>query len=120
MIDTHNGLVRIQLLAMMSSNILMSGRKFLRIMRDLHLCGMNKQVSGYHPEYDPLFKIRDFRQDLDHRFNPLFVPGRLLRPNESLVCVFGRMEFKVRITKKAARSVIKTYVVTDALMFSKP
>ena len=43
---------------------IMSGRKFLRIMSYLHICGMNKKLSSKYPEYDPLFKIRYFQRNL--------------------------------------------------------
>ena len=54
---------------------IMSERKFLQIMRHLQVCDMNKQVSREHLEYDPLFKVREFQENLKHHFNHLFVPG---------------------------------------------
>ena len=41
---------------------IMSGRKFLHIIRYLHTCDTNKEVSREHLKYDPLFKVRDFRK----------------------------------------------------------
>jgi hypothetical protein len=35
--------------------------------------------------------------------------------DETLICAFGRIKFKVRIVTKAARYGIKLYVITDAV-----
>ena len=48
---------------------IMSRRKFLRIMRYLHVCDMKKQVSREHPEYYLFFKVRVFQKNMDNLFN---------------------------------------------------
>ena len=51
---------------------------------------------------------------LEERYKKLFIPGRNLNLNETLIRAFGRIKFKVRIITKSARYGIKLYVITDA------
>ena len=96
MIYPHNGLVTIQLLAMMASNA-SCVRKFPRIVRYLHVYNTNKQVLMEHTEYDKTFKVREFQKNMENEFNHLFVPAHFLIPNESLVREFLWMIFKAII-----------------------
>ena len=90
---------------------IMSGRKFARIMRYLHVCALYEPM---HDGYNPSYKIKEFLESLHKRFKRLFEPGRQLSLDEILVRAFRRMKFKVRIISKAARYGIKIYVLTDA------
>ena len=96
MIYPHNGLVAIQLLAMMASNA-SCVRKFPRIMRYLHVYNTNKQVLREHTEYDKNVKVREFQKNIENEFNHLFVPAHFLTPKESLLRAFLWMIFKARI-----------------------
>ena len=89
----------------------MSGRKFAQLMRHLHVCSMD--VPSVE-NYDPSYKVSEFRDYLQQRFIRLFEPGRQLSLDETLIRSFGRIKFKVRIVSKAARYGIKIYVLTDA------
>ena len=90
---------------------IMSGQKFARIMRYLHVCSLYEQIGQ---EYNPSYKVQELLDSLHKRFHRLFQPGRQLSLDETLVRSFGRIKFKVRIISKAARYGIKMYVLTDA------
>ena len=75
----------------------MIGRNFLWIVIYFHGCDMYKKVSKENPEYDPLFKEKDFLENLEHSINNMFVSGCCLGVYESIAHVFGLMKFKVRI-----------------------
>lgn len=94
---------------------IMSGRKFQRIMRYLHVLSIVNQPHMNSPEYSPLYKVQELMDQLIGRFKQLFVPGQALSLDESLIRAFGRIKFKVRIMSKSARYGIKLYVVTDAV-----
>jgi Transposase IS4 len=68
------------------------------------------------PDYNPLYKVAEFMNQLINRFKVLFVPGQALSLDESLVRAFGHIKFKVRLMSKAARYGIKLYVLTDAVL----
>jgi hypothetical protein len=91
----------------------MSGRKFFTIMRYLHCCPTQPR-DPTQADYDPSYKVSEIRDYLQERFLALFVPGQQLSLDETLICAFGRIKFKVRIVTKAARYGIKVYVITDA------
>ena len=92
---------------------IMSGRKFTMMMRYLHCCPAAPQ-DPTAPDYDPAYKIAEFRDSLEERFTKAFCPGQQLSLDETLLRAFGRIKFKVRIVSKAARYGIKIYVITDA------
>jgi Transposase IS4 len=92
----------------------LSGRKFFNMLRYLHCCPVQNQDHSAD-NYSPSYKIAKVLQDyLENRYLKLFVPGQQLSLDETLIQAFGRIEFKVRIVTKAARYVIKIYVITDA------
>ena len=76
---------------------MMSGRELLWIMRYLHLCDMNKNISREYLEYGTFFKIREFHQNMENIFILFFLTRIFLGLNESLVLTFGRIKFKARI-----------------------
>jgi hypothetical protein len=92
---------------------IMSGRKFLTILRYLHVCELKEQDPN-DESYDPAYKVAEFRDYLERRYTALFIPGQELSLDETLIRAFGRIKFKVRIVSKAARYGIKVYVITDA------
>ena len=91
---------------------IMSGRKFSRILRYLHVCPL---FPDPEQTYDPSYKVSELLSYLQGRFAKLFIPGRQLSLDETLIRMFGRIKFKVRIISKAARYGIKMYVLTDAV-----
>ena len=93
---------------------IMSGKKFHRVLRFLHVCSVADQPSYNDENYTPVYKVQEFMDNLQQRFSRLFTPGAQLSLDESLIRAFGRIKFKVRIITKAARYGIKLYVLTDA------
>jgi hypothetical protein len=81
----------------------------------LHVCDLNKQPNKSDPKYDLAYKVSELQQLLEARYKRLFIPGQYLSLDETLVCAFGRIKFKVRIITKSARYGIKLYVITDAV-----
>ena len=73
----------------------------------------NQPVGG---DYNPAFKIAEVRDYLENRYNWLFILGQQLLLDETLICAFGRIKFKVHVVTKAARYGIKLYVITDEVM----
>ena len=90
---------------------IMSGRKFCRLLRYLHVCPLEQPTDV---PYDPIFKVKEFMDYLQIRFAKLFEPGLQLSLDETLIQTFGRIKFRARIISKAARYGIKIYVLTDA------
>jgi Transposase IS4 len=93
---------------------IMSGRKFHTILRYLHVCSLEDQPERNADNYDPAYKVEKFKDMLEERLKKLFVPGKNLSLDETLLHAFGIIKFKVRIVTKSARYGIKLYVVTDA------
>ena len=96
---------------------IMSGKKFLTILRYLHVCSLEEQrkQDTSSANYDPIYKVKEMMDYLEERYKRLFVPGRNLSLDETLIRAFGRIKFKVRIITKSARYGIKLYVITDAV-----
>ena len=80
-----------------------SGRQFGRMLRYLHCCDPYDDGKNEDGEYDPSYKVTDFKRELEKRWSAIFVPGQQLSLDETLLRAFGRMKFKVRIISKAAR-----------------
>ena len=94
---------------------IMTGRKFHRLLRYLHVCDLKRQPSFGDIDYSPTYKIQELMDALTERYDRSFVPGEHLSLDESLIRTFGRIKFKVRIVTKSARYGIKVYVITDAV-----
>ena len=93
---------------------IMSGNKFHKLLRYLHVCDMYRQPDVSRDDYDPIYKVQELKDMLEVRYNNAFVPGYALSLDESLIRCFGRLKFKVRIITKSARYGIKVYVIADA------
>ena len=66
---------------------IMSGKKFSILLRYLHVCSL--QTPEGEAEYDPAYKVAELRDYLQVRYECLFVPGRQLSLDETLVRTFG-------------------------------
>ena len=115
-IDPHNGLVRIQLFYMMVSNAslveVISYGSWGTYMYVTWI--ISYQGSREYPGYAPLLKLRGFHKNMQKRCNYLFVTGRFLILDESLVRAFVRMKFKVIIITKSTHYGTKIYVLNEA------
>jgi hypothetical protein len=93
---------------------IMTGKKFHQMLRYIHVCSIENQPDINDTEYDPIYKVEEMKNYLEHRYDKLFIPGQQLSLDESLIRAFGRIKFKVRIISKSARYGVKVYVLTDA------
>lgn len=84
------------------------------MLRYLHCCDPDETSMSENGDYDPSYKVLEFKKELEKRWSELFVPHQELSLDETLLRAFGRMKFKVRIISKAARYGIKLYVITGA------
>jgi DNA polymerase III epsilon subunit-like protein len=91
-----------------------SGRQFGKMLRYLHVCDPSENGIQEDGEYNPSYKVQEFKNELEKRWTAVFVPDQELSLDETLIRAFGRIKFKVRIVSKAARFGIKLYVITDA------
>ena len=83
-------------------------------MKALYICCIDSLKSG-DPVYDPNIKVVEFKEALESKFCSLYIPGRNLSVDETLLRAYGRIGFKMRVVTKAARYGIKMYVATDAI-----
>ena len=74
---------------------IMSGKKFHKLLRYLHVCDMYRQPDVKRDNYDPIYKVKELKDMLEVRYNNAFVPGYALSLDESLIRCFGRLKFKV-------------------------
>ncbi len=74
---------------------IMTGRRFHLMLRFLHVCSVEKQPSRDDPEYNPSYKVKELQENLEQRFDRLFVPGPNLSLDETLIRAFGQIKFKV-------------------------
>jgi Transposase IS4 len=77
----------------------MSGRKFLTILRYLHCCPLHNQ-DQMAVDYDPSYKVAEVRDFLEKRSQQLFVPGQQLSLDETLIRAFGRINSRSGLSQR--------------------
>jgi hypothetical protein len=65
----------------------------------LHCCSMDNPPVG--DDYDPTYKVEEVKEYLEEQYNQLFIAAQQLSLDETLICAFRRIKFKVRIVTKA-------------------
>ena len=93
---------------------LMCGKRFSMILKGLHICKIDT-LTRVDVGYSSILKIWEFKEALEFRFCLLYEPGRNLSVDETLLCAYGCIAFKVWVITKAARYGIKMNVATDAV-----
>jgi hypothetical protein len=63
--------------------------------------------------YDPTYKVKEMKEYLEDRCQQLFIRGQQLLLDETLICAFGRIKFKVHIITKAARCKVQDQTMRD-------
>lgn len=96
------------LLATPIFNKIMSRDRYLLLLRMLHFCCNDNQISG-----DRLFKLDVVLNEIRANFNAGMVPFQNLVIDESLVLWKGRLSFKQFIKTKRHRFGIKLFVLCD-------
>ena len=65
----------------------MSQRRFELIMKFLHFSDTKKQPERSHPDFDKLYKIRDFVEALVHKFQVTNIPEKHISIDEFKGCL---------------------------------
>ena len=63
----------------------MTGNKFHKILCYLHVCDLHSQPNPTDDNYTPMYKINEFKEDLEDRFKKAFIPGYALSLDETLI-----------------------------------
>ena len=89
----------------------LSRKRFFQILRVLHFVDNSSVPPG--PHSDRIWKIRPTFDFLVDRFSNVFMPGKNLCIDESLLLWKGRLFFKQYIPKKRNRFGIKLFLLCD-------
>ncbi|XP_046678176.1 piggyBac transposable element-derived protein 4-like isoform X1 [Homalodisca vitripennis] len=85
-------------------------KRFLKILRFLHLNDNEKMLPVESPDFDKLFKIRPLIDHLKTKYLVLFSPSRNLAVDESMVAFKGRTSLKQFMPKKPIKRGFKIWV----------
>ncbi|KAJ1098648.1 hypothetical protein NDU88_003755 [Pleurodeles waltl] len=92
----------------------MSHNRYLLLLRMLHFVDNALALPRVHPDSDHLFKIRPVLDHFVDRFSEVYVPGKEISVDESLVLFKGRLVFRQYIPSKRARYGIKLYMLSES------
>lgn len=90
----------------------MSLKRFLKIVRFLHVNDNTKTPKKGEENFDKLFKIRPIINTLNEKFQNAFSPGRNLAIDESMVGFKGRTSLKQYMPLKPTKRGIKIWCIT--------
>lgn len=93
----------------------MSLRRFLLILRFLHLNDNSTMPKKGEPNFDRLYKLRPMLNFLKKRFSDLFSPSRFLSIDESMVAFKGRSALKQYIPNKPIKRGFKVWAIACAV-----
>lgn len=93
----------------------MSMRRFLKIMRFLHVHDNEKMIPRGNMGYDRLFKIRPLLTHFSHVFRSVFCPHRQLSIDESMIAFKGRSTLKQYMPLKPIKRGFKVWVICCAV-----
>lgn len=89
--------------------------RFTLILRFFHLNDNAQYIPKGQPGHDPLYKIRPFMDALIQHFQKMYVPGRELSLDESMIGFKGRLGFVQYMPKKPTKWGLKAFVLTDSV-----
>ncbi|KAJ1110029.1 hypothetical protein NDU88_007384 [Pleurodeles waltl] len=92
----------------------MTRNPYLLLLRMLHFVDNALALPRDHPDCDRLFKIRPVLDHFVDRFSEVYVPGKEISVDESLVLFKGCLVFKQYIPSKRARYGIKLYMLSES------
>ena len=93
---------------------IMSGRRFELLMKYLHLNNSEKQPSRSSPDYDKIYKIRLFLDQMIESFQSVYVPNREIAVDESIIGYKGRLSWIQYMPKKPTKWGIKAWVLAES------
>ena len=94
---------------------IMPVKRFLKILRYLHLNDNTKMPKKGEPNYDRMFKLGLMLNHVNAVFKKLFLPSRLLSIDESIVRFKGRSSLKQYMPMKPIKRAFKIWVVACAV-----
>ena len=92
----------------------MSQRRFELIMKFLHFSDTKEQPERSHPDFDKLYKIRDFVGALAHKFQITYTPEKNIGIDESIIGFKGRPSWILYLPKKPTKWGMKAWVVAES------
>lgn len=92
----------------------MSRNRFLEIWNNLHLCDNTKMPRVGEPNFDKLFKVREFLNDLNTNFRVNYNPHREQAVDEAMIKYKGRTSLKQYIPMKPIKRGIKMWCRADS------
>lgn len=93
----------------------MSMRRFLKIMRFLHVNDNEKMIPRGNAGYDRLFKIRPLLTHFSQIFSSVFSPHQQLSIDESMIAFKGRSTLKQYMPLKPIKRGFKVWVICCAV-----
>lgn len=94
---------------------IMSLKRFLKIIRFIHLNDNSCMPNKDNPNFDRLYKIRPLIQHLSKTFKKAFNPSRYLSIDESMIGFKGRSSIKQYLPMKPIKRGFKVWVVACAV-----
>ncbi|XP_069092145.1 piggyBac transposable element-derived protein 4-like [Pleurodeles waltl] len=92
----------------------MSRNRYLLLLRMLHFVDNTLVLPRDHPDSDRLFKIRPILNHFVARFSEIYVPGKEIAVDESLLMFKGRLVFRHCVPSKRTRCGIKMYLLSES------
>ena len=92
----------------------MSKNRFMKITQYLHVSNNVNAVPNGHPEYDPLFKVRNLVNHLKTRFSSVYLPHKNISIDEAMIPFRGRLSFRQYMPAKPTKFGIKVWEACDS------
>ncbi|XP_069819582.1 piggyBac transposable element-derived protein 4-like [Dendropsophus ebraccatus] len=92
----------------------MTRHRFEAILKFLHYNDNARCPPRDDPSYDRLYKIRPVIDHLAAKFSEVYIPGKYISIDESLVSFKGRVQFRQYLPSKRARYGIKLYKLCES------
>ncbi|XP_068122377.1 piggyBac transposable element-derived protein 4-like [Hyperolius riggenbachi] len=92
----------------------MTRGRYEQLMRFLHFNNKANAVKRSDPSFDHLLKLRPLLNHLNQKFPEVYMPGREIVVDESLVPFHGRLAIKQYIPSKRARYGVKVYKLCES------
>jgi hypothetical protein len=90
-------------------------KRFLKILRFLHLNNNEEQPEADSPDFDKLYKIRPLLDHLSRKYSELFAPSRFLSIDESMAAFKGRSTLKQYMPLKPIKRGFKIWAIACAV-----
>ncbi|XP_068115852.1 piggyBac transposable element-derived protein 4-like [Hyperolius riggenbachi] len=92
----------------------MKRERYEMLIKCLHFNDNTQHLSRDDPAHDRLFKLRPLLSHLSDKFKEVYMPGKNIVVDESLMSFHGRLGFRQYIPSKRARYGIKFYKLCES------